>query len=58
MSIFSHVGDRPGFGGVQDTIVAIRRGGDELVVANLESDKYPTVEFSTDPGQVSQQQRH
>jgi hypothetical protein len=43
---------------VQDTIVAIRRGGDELVVANLESDKYPTVEFSTDPGQVSQQQRH
>lgn len=38
--------------GVQDTIVAIRKGGDKLVVANLESDKYPTIEFSTDPNQV------
>lgn len=36
----------------QDTIVAIRRGGDKLVVANLETDKYPTMEFSTDPSQV------
>jgi hypothetical protein len=37
---------------VQDTIVAIRKGGDKLVVVNLESDKYPTIEFSTDPNQV------
>jgi hypothetical protein len=37
---------------LQDTIVAIRKGGDKLVVGNLESDKYPTIEFSTDPSQV------
>lgn len=37
---------------LQDTIVAIRKGGDKLVVGNLESGKYPTIEFSTDPSQV------
>lgn len=37
---------------LQDTIVAIRKGGDKLVVSNLESDKYPTLEFSTDPNQA------
>lgn len=37
---------------VQDTIVAIRKGGDKLVVGNVEADKYPTIEFSTDPAQV------
>lgn len=37
---------------LQDTIVAIRKGGDKLVVGNLVSDKYPTIEFSTDPNQV------
>jgi hypothetical protein len=33
--------------------VAIRKGGDKLVVANVEADKYPTMEFSTDPAQVT-----
>lgn len=37
---------------LQDTIVAIRKGGDKLVVGNLESDKYPTIEFGTDPNQA------
>lgn len=37
---------------MQDTIVAIRKGGDKLVVGNVVGDKYPTVEFSTDPNQV------
>lgn len=32
--------------------MAIRKGGDKLVVSNLESDKYPTLEFSTDPNQA------
>ncbi|KAF8072885.1 GAL1 [Scenedesmus sp. PABB004] len=36
----------------QDTIVAIARGGDKLVVANLDADKYPTMEFGTDPAQA------
>eukprot|EP00882_Tetradesmus_deserticola_P016206 GHRQ01017289.1.p1 GENE.GHRQ01017289.1~~GHRQ01017289.1.p1 ORF type:complete len:350 (+),score=139.38 GHRQ01017289.1:90-1139(+) len=35
----------------QDTIVAIRRGGDKLVVANLEAAVYPDIEFGTDPAQ-------
>eukprot|EP00775_Hariotina_reticulata_P013759 gene13759-13878_t len=42
----------------QDTIVAIRRGGDKLVVSNVESDKYPTVEFSTDSGQAVDTGKH
>lgn len=37
----------------QDTIIAIRRGGDDLTIANLEADKYDTIHFSTDPAQVS-----
>jgi galactokinase len=37
---------------VQDTIVAIRKGGDKLVVGNVDADQYPTIEFSTDPHQV------
>lgn len=36
----------------QDTIVAIRRGGDKLVVANLDEAKFPVVDFNTDPSQV------
>ncbi len=36
----------------QDTIVAIRVGGDKLSIANVEKDKYPVVEFSTDPAQA------
>jgi hypothetical protein len=37
---------------VQDTIVAIRRGGDKLVVANLEAEQYSEIEFGTDPTQA------
>jgi hypothetical protein len=37
---------------LQDTIVAIRRGGDKLVVANLEAELYPEIEFGTDPTQA------
>lgn len=37
---------------LQDTIVAIRRGGDKLVVANLEAEQYPEIEFGTDPAQA------
>jgi hypothetical protein len=37
---------------LQDTIVAIRRGGDKLVVANLEAEQYPEIEFGTDPTQA------
>lgn len=37
---------------LQDTIVAIARGGDKLLIANLEADKYPAVEFGTDTTQV------
>lgn len=32
--------------------MAIRRGGDKLSVANLEAEKYPAIEFETDPAQV------
>ena len=37
---------------LQDTIVAIRRGGTQLVISNLVEDKYPTTTFPTDPNQV------
>jgi hypothetical protein len=36
----------------QDTIVAISKGGDKLVVGNVDAGTYPTMEFSTDPAQV------
>ena len=36
----------------QDTVVAVRRGGDQLVVSNLDGGAYPEAVFSTDPGQV------
>jgi hypothetical protein len=32
--------------------VAIRRAGDKLVIANLEGEKFPVVEYSPDPEQV------
>jgi hypothetical protein len=38
---------------LQDTVVAIRKAGDEVVVANVQSDKYPDKIFSVDPDQVS-----
>ena len=36
----------------QDTVVAIRKGGNELVVGHLDPSKYATQTFSTDPKQV------
>ena len=39
----------------QDTVVAVRRGGDQLVVCNVESDKYPEKTFSVDPAQARPQ---
>uniref|UniRef100_A0A383V891 Galactokinase n=1 Tax=Tetradesmus obliquus TaxID=3088 RepID=A0A383V891_TETOB len=42
----------------QDTIVAIRRGGDKLVVANLEAEQYPEIEFGTDPAQALDVAKH
>ncbi len=35
-----------------DTIVAIRRAGTKLVVANMNSESYPPKEYETDPKQV------
>ncbi|KAI8476482.1 MAG: ribosomal protein S5 domain 2-type protein [Monoraphidium minutum] len=35
-----------------DTVVAIRRGGDKLVVGNLDGEKFPVVEYDTDPAQT------
>ena len=36
----------------QDTVVAVRRGGDELVVCNVDANKYPEQRFGVDPAQV------
>lgn len=38
---------------LQDTVVAVRRGGDELVVCNVDAGKYPEQVFSVDPAQAS-----
>jgi N-acetylgalactosamine kinase len=35
----------------QDTVVAIRQGGDRLVITSLHPDKYPESSFGTDPSQ-------
>lgn len=37
----------------QDTVVAVRRGGDQLVVCNVDVGKYPEKVFSVDPAQAS-----
>ena len=37
---------------LQDTVVAIKQGGDNLTVANMDDKKYPTATFSLDPKQV------
>ncbi|PSC75650.1 Galactokinase [Micractinium conductrix] len=34
-----------------DTVVAVRRGGDELVVCNVDANKYPEQRFGVDPAQ-------
>lgn len=40
--------------------MAIRKGGDKLVISNLEEAAYPTMEFSTDPKQAggSEEEQH
>lgn len=38
---------------VQDTVVAIRKGGDKLTIGHLDPKKYSTQTFSTDPTQAS-----
>lgn len=37
---------------VQDTVVAIRKAGDQLVVTNIKSSEYPDYTFSVDPSQA------
>ena len=37
---------------LQDTVVAIRRGGDSLIITSMHPDKYPESTFSVDPDQV------
>lgn len=37
----------------QDTVVAIRKAGDRLVIANLHGDAYPEASFTVDPQQVA-----
>lgn len=39
-------------GCLQDTVVAIRKGGTKLIVSNLDDDAYPAEEYDTDPKQV------
>lgn len=36
----------------QDTVVAIKQGGDNLTISNMDEAKYPTATFSLDPKQV------
>ena len=38
---------------LQDTVVAVRRSGDSLVITSMHPDKYPDSKFSVDPDQVS-----
>ncbi len=42
----------------KDTVVAIRKGGHKLVITNVQSDKYPDVEFSVDPSQPVDTDNH
>ena len=36
----------------QDTVVAIKQGGNELTISNMDDSKYPMVTFGLDPKQV------
>ena len=36
----------------QDTVVAIKQGGNDLTVSNMDDSKYPTATFGLDPKQV------
>jgi hypothetical protein len=38
---------------LQDTVVAVRRSGDSLVITSMHPDRYPDSKFSVDPEQVS-----
>lgn len=42
----------------QDTIVALRKGGDSLVISNLESAKYQDITFTVDPKQLVDTDQH
>lgn len=42
----------------QDTIVAVRRAGARLAVANLEAEKFPPADFSADPDQAVDTANH
>ena len=37
---------------LQDTVVAIRKAGDQLVITNIKSSEYPDYTFSVDPSQA------
>ena len=39
-------------GQAQDTVVAIRRAGERLVITNLHAELYPEISFSVDPQQA------
>ena len=38
--------------------MAIRKGGERLIIANLHADAYPEASFTVDPEQVPAVQRH
>ncbi|KAK9826693.1 hypothetical protein WJX74_010258 [Apatococcus lobatus] len=42
----------------QDTIVAIRKAGDQLVITNIKSSEYPDYTFSVDPSQKVDADNH
>ena len=37
---------------LQDTVVAIRKAGDQLVITNIKSSEYPDYTFTVDPSQA------
>ena len=37
---------------MQDTVVAIMKAGDQLVITNIKSSEYPDFTFSVDPSQA------
>ncbi|KAL0042031.1 hypothetical protein WJX77_001255 [Trebouxia sp. C0004] len=42
----------------QDTVVAIKQGGDDLTISNMDETKYPTATFSIDPKQRVDLEHH
>ena len=43
---------------MQDTVVAIQKGGDKLTISHLDPEKYSTQTFSIDPKQVQFNEGH